>query len=148
MNVVLAKRMNQSADINTRTYHFHINGERGICEVAFSIDEDNLESSCNCHYNADKKMCWHRHYVLAGKTQRLGEGEDVQQQELIELLSRTSGGRDQIKQAKATFGEKETCRRCNSSEVVDLKNSVSGKFLKIFVPNGRRYFCWSCRWSW
>jgi hypothetical protein len=148
MNVVLAKRMKQSADIKTKSYHFHINGERGVYEVAFGIDEDNIESACDCNYNADKRMCWHRQYVLAGKTQRLGEGENNKQEELIDLLSKTSGGREQLRQAKATFGEKETCRRCNSREVVDLKNTVSGKFLKIFVPTGRRYFCWSCRWSW
>lgn len=140
--------MKEQAEIQVRTYHFHINGERGIYQVAFSIDDDNIESACDCNYAADKKMCWHRYYILAGKTQRIGKGEEADQEELINLLSKTSGGKDIIRQAKATFGEKETCRRCNSSEVVDMKSSFTGKFLKILVPKGRRYFCWSCRWSW
>jgi hypothetical protein len=129
-------------------YHFHINGERGIYEVAFSIDDDDIQSTCTCHYQSDKKLCWHRLYVLAGKTPRLSEEELQQQSDLITKLARTHGGREMIRNAKATFGEKETCRRCNSSKIVDLKGSVRGKLLSIFAPKGRRYFCKSCHWSW
>ena len=130
------------------TYSFHVNGEKGIYELAFSVDDDNVESSCSCDYESDRKLCCHRYYVMAGKKQRITDGEGEQQQALINELSKSSGGRDLLRHAKATFGEKETCRRCNGSEVVDMRQSFSGKFLKVFVPKGRRYFCWSCRWSW
>lgn len=138
------------AEITTKlkTYNFHINGERGIYQTAFSIDDDNIESSCTCSYATGNKLCWHRYYVLAAKTYRLKEGEEQLQQELIVRLSKTQGGRELLSHAKGTFGEKELCRRCNSKEVMDLKKSFLGKFLKIFIPKGRRFFCWSCRWSW
>jgi hypothetical protein len=129
-------------------YQFHINGERGIYEVAFSIDDDDIKSSCTCDYRSDKKLCWHRYYVLAGKTPRLQDGELLLQTELVQKLSKTSGGRELLRHAKSTFGEKETCRRCNKSKVLDLKGSLDGKIISMFVPKGRRYFCWSCRWSW
>ena len=131
-----------------RHYNFHIKGEKGTYQVAFSIDEDNIESSCDCDYNSEKKLCWHRYYILAGKTQRLPKDELRLQTSLISNLSATQGGRELISHSKAVFGEKETCRRCNKNDVVDLKKGLLGKFIKLFLPAGRRYFCWSCRWSW
>jgi len=131
-----------------QTHHFHLNGEKGIYQVTFSIDDDNIESACDCSYQSDKRLCWHRYYILAGKKYRLPPEEHLQQDAVIQRLSKTPGGRGLISTAKATFGEKETCRRCNKTEVVDLKKSIFGKIISIFLPRGRRYFCWSCRWSW
>lgn len=133
---------------NTRNYNFHVEGAKGICEVAISVDQDNFESSCTCHYNSDQRLCWHRYYILAGKTKRLPENELSAQAELIKKLSATSGGRSLISRAEITFGQKETCRRCNKSNIIDLKKGIFGRFIKVFLPRGRRYFCQSCRWSW
>lgn len=140
--------MESTNKIKTDVYHFHVDGEKGICEVAISIDQDNFESTCTCHYNSDHRLCWHRYYILAGKTKRLPENELAAQAELIEKLSATSGGRALVSRAQITFGHKETCRRCNKSNILDLKKGTLGRFLKVFLPRGRRYFCWSCRWSW
>jgi hypothetical protein len=130
------------------TYTFHVNGEKGIYEVAFSVDDDSIKSACSCDYHSDRKMCWHRYYVLAGKTHRIPEAEFQVQGKMLEKLSKTHGGRDMIRHAKANFGEKELCRRCNSSQILDIKKSFLGRIISIFIPRGRRYFCWACRWSW
>jgi hypothetical protein len=129
-------------------YNFHVKGEKGICEVDISIDQDNFESSCTCRYNSGQRLCWHRYYILAGKTKRLPENELSAQAEVIEKLSATTGGRSLISRAEFTFGQKETCRRCNKSNIMDLKKGMLGKLIKVFLPRGRRYFCRSCRWSW
>lgn len=131
-----------------KTYNFHINAEKGIYQLAFAVDEDNIESACDCNYKSEKKLCWHRQYVLAGKQQRIPTAEYEQQQELLSLLSKTRGGRELMSTARTTFGEKETCRRCNKSKVIELDKSLYGKILRIFLPSGRKYFCRSCRWSW
>ena len=131
-----------------RVYNFHLSGEQGIYEVVFRIDDENIESSCTCNYHSSQKYCWHQYYVLANKKHRLPEEEFAMQEELIAQLRKTSGGKELISHAKRKFGEKETCRRCNSSEVVDLKKSFTGKIISLFIPKERRYFCWSCRWSW
>ncbi|HRO42410.1 MAG TPA: hypothetical protein PL009_06220 [Flavipsychrobacter sp.] len=131
-----------------KTYNFHLHGEKGIYQIAFAVDNDNIESNCDCHYQTGHKLCWHRYYILAGKTQRILEEEYSEQKELTATLQKTVGGRELINQAKATFGEKETCRRCNSSNILELNQGIAGKIIKIFIPSGQRYFCWKCRWSW
>lgn len=134
--------------LNPSNYHFHVNAENDIREVVFQIDHDNFSSSCNCGYNSDHKLCWHRYYVLAGKTQRLPDEELKLQQELIRQLSQVKGGEHVLNVAKHNFGEKETCRRCNSTHILELNKSLYGQIIKLFLKKNRKYFCRTCRWSW
>ncbi len=129
-------------------FRFHLAGERGEYELNFWVDKDNIETSCNCAYSPAHKLCWHRCYVLAGKTERLKEDERPQQKLLINLLSSTTGGRELIQFSKNMFGEQENCRRCGRLSVIQLDKPFHGRFLSLFVNSSRKYLCWRCWWSW
>lgn len=130
------------------SYHFHIKGEKGIQDVKFQITAHGLESSCTCNTEPEGTLCWHRYYVISGKTKRISDEELSQQYELIKQISQKKEGKDIIKAAKYKFGGKETCRRCNSSKVIDLDETLRGKILKLFLSKKRRYYCKECKWSW
>lgn len=131
-----------------RPYHFRLDGETEVFNVSFVVDRDLIASACSCPACSGEDICWHRNYILAGKNQRLPEGEYDIQDALIAQLSRTKNGRVLLHRATLAFGEKERCRRCEKQEVINLKRGWLGKTIRIFLPKGRRYFCWACRWSW
>jgi hypothetical protein len=133
--------------ISMGNYTFHVKTEK-IFEVSFRIEDTYIESSCSCHADTGDKLCWHRHYVLAGRRKKLSPDERSAQQDFLARLSTLHEGRELIREGTDRLGEKEVCRRCNSPKVIDLKKSTTGKFIFIFLPKTRRYFCKACKWSW
>lgn len=141
--------MGKSSIASVELYNFHIKGEKGIYEASFKIDDGKLLTSCSCKYKNGEKICWHRYYVLTGRKNRIPDaGEQELQQMLMQQLAGFDEGRYYLDRAKEIFGEKETCRRCNNSNVMVLKNSFWGSVIRLFLPKGRKFFCRSCRWSW
>jgi hypothetical protein len=136
------------SDQKQRTFNFNIQGGKGDYQIAFRLDDDEMDSTCTCSYQAAKKLCWHRNYILAGKTSKLTDEEIDNQALLISILSKTLGGQEMIKNARHIFGGRETCKRCNSVNVVDTKHSFWGKFMKLFITEDHRYFCKDCKWTW
>lgn len=136
------------ANEKLNTYHFHVKGEKSIQDVIFQFDGRELRASCTCSKSSEEPFCWHQYYVLSGRTGRLPDTEISFQYKLIQKLSGRPEGRKLIQSARQKFGEKETCRRCNSSDVVELGQSLYGKLLRFFLPKTRQYYCKSCKWSW
>lgn len=135
-------------ETHPKIYQFWIEGKRDKYQVVFTIQNGKIESSCSCRYNSGTNLCWHRNYILAGRNNRLGIDEHVRQSELVRLLSQTLEGRELLQRARRSHPEKEACRRCSKETVLDLKKSFTGKLIRPFLASGRRFFCWSCRWSW
>lgn len=129
-------------------FHFHVKGGKNIHEVAFQIDNQEYTSSCTCNYQPGQALCWHRYYILSGKTQRLSDEALNDQYRLIRRLSKTSGGSELLRTARHKFGGRESCRRCNGSNVIELNRSLSGRIIKLFLKKTRRFYCRNCKWSW
>jgi hypothetical protein len=139
--------MNRSADTTSGIYSFTFRGRKGSYQVSFGLDNGHVTSSCSCKYKSSKKLCWHRYYILSGRHNRISIEAQPLQTELIKVLSGSIEGREMIAQS-SSLKERETCRRCGKDKVMNLKESLWGRFIGIFLPAGRKYYCLSCRWSW
>jgi len=131
-----------------KEYRFVITGEQTPAQVTFTVEHQHINTACTCGGNSINRICWHLSYILTGRHNRLKQEEKEVQKELLNCISAMPEGRRMIRKAAVMYGEKETCRRCGSTNVLQLKKGLSGKLVSIFVPGTRRYFCKSCRWSW
>jgi hypothetical protein len=139
--------MTKSADTASDIFNFRFQGQNDTYQVAFNLDNGRVTSSCSCRYKSSKKLCWHRNYILSGKHKRINSEAVPLQTKLIDVLSRSLAGRELLA-LSSSLPHHETCRRCNKDRVIDMKESFWGRFIKHFLPAGRKYYCLSCRWSW
>jgi hypothetical protein len=133
---------------NSLTYNFNLRTESEVFDIVFRVGADKIESFCSCNYQNAPRLCVHRHYILARRSSRIQPEQVGIQTKLLRHLATTRAGKELIKEAKARFKEKETCRRCNSPRVIDTYHSAFGRLIRLFIHKNRRYFCLRCRWSW
>jgi hypothetical protein len=129
---------------NGEKFLFHYIGYKTSYKVQIGIDDDRLELSCTCDA---RKPCKHIHHLMLGRTGKVEIGEREQLKNVIEMLSGIPAGREAIQNAKSFFQTEDTCRRCNSTNIVDTRSgSITSRMYRIFSKH--RYYCRECRWSW
>lgn len=52
-------------------YEFEIFGEKGTYKPTFKVSSGILYSTCNCKAGLKDQYCWHRSYILKGKTTKV-----------------------------------------------------------------------------
>lgn len=55
----------------SKLYEFEIFGDTGAYKPVFKINEGKILSACNCKAGINDRLCWHRSYILHGKTKQL-----------------------------------------------------------------------------
>ncbi len=69
--------------------------------------------------------------------------------EMITKAAVTAEGRFLLRKAKKKYAQETHCRRCNSQQIVKLKNSVLAKIYTLFrETKSHTYFCKDCKWTW
>ena len=124
-------------------FQFVYNGRRGVYTINITIDKDQVRTSCTC---ISAKPCKHIRNVLIGRRDRLRNG-DASMSKMLEALSEIAEGRKIIEDSRAFFQQEDTCRRCNSKNIVDTKEkTIKARLFRAI--SSHRYYCRDCRWSW
>lgn len=136
--------MGQMGNIPSKKYIFHYQGQQATYLISVSIDKNNLTCSCSC---SNRQPCKHIHHLILGRTIKVLEDEVNAVREMATLVSQHPQGNTYIEAAIRYFQNDDSCRRCNSKNIVDTKaKTFSAKLYKLISKH--RYYCKDCHWSW
>lgn len=137
---------NLSDTLPIEQFDFTIFGEKGTYRVTFLISGDIMKTNCTCHHAPG---CWHVEYVLAGKKTRIDPADADKQALLLERAGQTAEGRYMLMKAQKKFSVETHCRRCHSTKIVKLNQSLSAQIRTLFREKKHHtYYCKDCGWTW
>lgn len=136
--------MNTTIHNHVKNFVFHYIGQRSVHELSIKIDGEQLVMNCSCK---SAKTCKHIHSILIGRSEKLQKKELDQHQMMMKVISQLTAGKEAIQKAKLFFQTEDSCRRCNSRNIVDTRQkTLKARLYKTLSKH--RYFCKDCRWSW